>query len=118
MPMPPQQVLFGRQQKEASERKTAAMNAARDALAGVGQKAKRGEHGEHDGDVSPNKPLQMLQVCDLVGLRVVFCCVVCRACVLRWFVGFRGRSVVSSVREQAACCLSVCLSLPLGSVYV
>lgn len=59
----PQQVLFGRQQKEASERKTAAMNAARDALAGVGQKAKRGEHGEHDGDVSPNKPLQMLQVC-------------------------------------------------------
>lgn len=38
------------------------MSAARDALAGVGQKSKRGEHGEHDGDVSPNKPLQMLQV--------------------------------------------------------
>lgn len=56
------QVLFGRQQKEASERKAAAVNAARDALAGVGQKAKRGEHGEHDGDVSQNKPLQMLQV--------------------------------------------------------
>eukprot|EP00903_Cladosiphon_okamuranus_P012637 g11822.t2 len=57
-----EQVLFGRQQKEASERKAAAMNAARDALAGVGHKAKRGEHGEHDGDVSPNKPLQMLQL--------------------------------------------------------
>lgn len=40
------------------------MSAARDALAGVGQKAKRGEHGEHDGDVSPHKPLQMLQVRD------------------------------------------------------
>ncbi|CAN0201775.1 unnamed protein product, partial [Ectocarpus fasciculatus] len=57
-----EQVLFGRQQKEASERKAAAMSAARDALAGVGQKAKRGEHGEHDGDVSPHKPLQMLQL--------------------------------------------------------
>lgn len=63
-------MLFGRQQKEASERKAAAMNAARDALAGVGQKAKRGEHGEHDGDVSPNKPLQMLQVCLSLALCV------------------------------------------------
>eukprot|EP00904_Undaria_pinnatifida_P002447 jgi/Undpi1/12202/HiC_scaffold_5.g01878.m1 len=55
-------VLFGRKQKEANEKRAMAASAARDALAGVGQKAKRGEHGEHDGDVSPNKPLQMLQL--------------------------------------------------------
>lgn len=32
------------------------------ALMGGGQKEKRGEFGEHDGDVLPHKPLQMLQV--------------------------------------------------------
>lgn len=63
-------VLFGRKQKEANEKKQQAIEAARDALAGVGQKSKRGEHGEHDGDVSPHKPLQMLQVGLSVGLFV------------------------------------------------
>ena len=55
------QVLFGRKQREASERKAAALEQQRLALTGQEGKEKRGEHGEHDGDVLPHKPLQMLQ---------------------------------------------------------
>ncbi|CAM9925697.1 unnamed protein product, partial [Sphacelaria rigidula] len=57
-----EQVLFGRKQKEAAEKRQAARQAAHDAVMGVVGKKKRGEHGEHDGDVSKDKPLQMLQL--------------------------------------------------------
>ncbi|CAM9502111.1 unnamed protein product [Ascophyllum nodosum] len=57
-----EQVLFGRKQREASERKAAALEQQRLALTGQEGKEKRGEHGEHDGDVLPHKPLQMLQL--------------------------------------------------------
>lgn len=60
-------VLFGRQQREAHERKAAIAEEQRMALMGGGDKEKRGEFGEHDGDVLPHKPLQMLQVGGFIG---------------------------------------------------
>lgn len=58
------QVLFGRKQHEAAEKKRQAMQAAHDALSGVGGNgADRGQGPAGlDAELSPHKPLQMLQV--------------------------------------------------------
>lgn len=54
------QVLFGRQQREKAEKKQQALQAARDALSGGNELL--------DAELSPHKPLQMLQA-SLVGRR-------------------------------------------------